>query len=145
MDKKQNSEKKKSTDSTKKDIQSKGTDFIHSIIHEYLVKKEYYKTLDIFQVDLFYFNQDEIGIKIKNNTFLSSVKHDENLGENILFQLLNGGKKNDFFKLWNRLIPNHIKLREDQLQKFEFFVQIYFAVYPLLPNIIGDVKVNKNI
>ena len=69
------------------------------------------------------------------------MKHDENFGENILFQLLNGGKKNEFFKLWNRLIPNHIKLREDQFQKFEFFVQIYFAVYPLLPNIIGDIKV----
>jgi len=28
----------------------KGTDFINSVIHEYLLKKEYYKTLDTFQV-----------------------------------------------------------------------------------------------
>jgi len=29
----------------------KGTDFINSVIHEYLLKKEYYKALDIFQVN----------------------------------------------------------------------------------------------
>ena len=31
--------------------------------------------------------------------------------------------------------------KEEQLQKFEFFAQIYFDVYPILPNIIGEVKV----
>ena len=54
MDKKLVSEKKKSTNqenSLKKDLQmQKGIDFIHSIIHEYLMKNEYFKTLDIFQV-----------------------------------------------------------------------------------------------
>ena len=54
MDKKLVSEKKKSTNqenSLKKDVQmQKGIDIIHSIIHEYLMKNEYFKTLDIFQV-----------------------------------------------------------------------------------------------
>ena len=86
-------------------------------------------------------SKEEIGTKIKNRTFLSVFKQDNNLGENMLLQLLNNGKKNDLFRLWNRPIPNHIKLREEQLQKFEFFAQIYFDVYPILPNIIGEVKV----
>ncbi len=84
---------------------------------------------------------EEIGNKIKSQTYLSLPKQDELLGESLLLQLLNSGKKNEFFKLWNRLIPNHIKLREEELQKFEFFVQIYFSVYPILPNVIGDIKV----
>ena len=85
--------------------------------------------------------KEKIGTKIKNRNFLSVFKQDNNLGEKMLLQLLNNGKKNDLFRLWNRPIPNHIKLREEQLQKFEFFAQIYFAVYPILPNMIGDVKV----
>ena len=54
MDKKNLVEKKKTLNienSSKKDVHlQKGIDFIHSIIHEYLLKKEYFKTLDIFQV-----------------------------------------------------------------------------------------------
>lgn len=56
MDKK-NVEKKKAMNSDlsiKKDAKlQKGTDFIHSVIHEYLIKKEYFKTLDTFQVKFF--------------------------------------------------------------------------------------------
>lgn len=54
MDKKQGEKKKNQTVSDavpKKENQlQKGTDFIHSVVHEYLLKKEYYKTLDSFQV-----------------------------------------------------------------------------------------------
>ena len=54
MDKKQAIDKKKTVNSegsSKRDGKmQKGTDFIHSVIHEYLIKKEYFKTIDVFQV-----------------------------------------------------------------------------------------------
>jgi hypothetical protein len=57
MDKKHGVEKKKTVNSegsSKRDAKlQKGTDFIHSVIHEYLIKKEYFKTLDVFQVKFF--------------------------------------------------------------------------------------------
>ena len=48
-EKEQISNKNKKVEISGKDF-IKGTDFINSVIHEYLLKKEYYKSLDIFQV-----------------------------------------------------------------------------------------------
>lgn len=50
------------------------------------------------------------------------------------------GKKQEFFKLWNRIIPIHVKTSELKVQKLEFYMQMYFAIYPLLPTVIGDSK-----
>jgi hypothetical protein len=136
--------KKRSTSKTKKNTNiepemvkelSKSTDFINSIIHEYLLRKDYIKSLDIFQ--------DEMGDKIKQKKY-TNVKFTENNFEALLDNFFTVGKKNEFFKLWNRVIPNHIKLRDSSLEKVEFFLQIYFAVFPLLPHVV-DKKVKPNL
>ena len=45
-------------------------------------------------------------------------------------QAFNAGKRDNFFILWNRHVP--IMLRQEDLltQKLEFYLQIYFSVYP---------------
>ena len=45
-------------------------------------------------------------------------------------QAFNAGKRENFFMLWNRHLP--IMLRQEDLicQKLEFYLQIYFSVYP---------------
>ena len=45
-------------------------------------------------------------------------------------QAFNAGKRENFFTLWNRHLP--IMLRQEDLicQKLEFYLQIYFSVYP---------------
>ena len=45
-------------------------------------------------------------------------------------QAFNAGKRENFFTLWNRTVS--ITLRQDDLltQKLEFYLQIYFSVYP---------------
>lgn len=101
----------------------KGTDFINSLIHEYLLKKDYMKTLDMYQ--------EEVTSKIRSKQYYST-KFAEALNESVLDSFFNAGKKNEFFKLWNRIIPSHLRVRDIVLEKLEFFLQIYFAVYPLL-------------
>jgi len=45
-------------------------------------------------------------------------------------QAFNSGKRENFFLLWSRHVP--IMLRQEDLicQKLEFYLQIYFSVYP---------------
>ena len=103
---------------------NKSTDMISSLIHEYLLKKEYYKSLDAFQEDL-------AQKLIHKNYYRPSFQE---VSENVLIKLLQRGNKGDFFKQWNRTIPNHIRMREQSLEKIEFYLQIYFAIFPLLYN-----------
>ena len=101
---------------------NKETDMISSLIHEYLYKKDYNKTLDVFQI--------ELTDKIKNNIYYKPQFKDIN--DTNLLNSFDKGLKNDFFLQWNRMIPNHMKLIEPQINKLDFFLEIYFAIYPIL-------------
>ena len=113
-----------------KDV-NKNTDIISSLIHEYLLKRDYTKTLDSFQ--------EELAIKIKQKNYYKITF--VNITENNLMKFFGLGRKNEFFKSWKRIIPNHIRLREPSLQKLEFYIQVYFALYPLL---YRDSEINCN-
>ena len=100
----------------------KETDMISSLIHEYLYKKEYNKTLDVFQ--------NELSEKIKSEKYFSmSFKE---INDTILINSFNTGNKIEFFQQWNRMIPNHMKLNEPAINRLDFFLEIYFAIYPIL-------------
>ncbi len=100
----------------------KETDMISSLIHEYLYKKEYNKTLDVFQ--------NELSEKIKSEKYYSmSFKE---INDTILINSFNTGNKIEFFQQWNRMIPNHMKLNEPAINRLDFFLEIYFAIYPIL-------------
>jgi len=105
----------------------RGSDFINSLIHEYLLKRNYLQTLDTFQ--------EEINQKIKAKQYFST-KFTQNSNQLQLEAYFLSGKKSEFFKLWNRIIPSHLKSKEILLEKLEFFLQIYFGVFPIL----GDKK-----
>ena len=112
----------------------KSTDIISSLIHEYLLKRDYVKTLDAFQ--------EELINKIKQKNYYKIAF--SNITEANLIKFFSLGRKNDFFKNWKRIIPNHIRLREPPLQKLEFYLQVYFAIYPLLFR-EGEINCNKTI
>ena len=112
----------------------KSTDIISSLIHEYLLKRDYLKTLDSFQEDL--------TSKIKQKNYYKIAF--SNITETNLLKFFNFGRKAEFFKSWKRIIPNHIRLREPPLQKLEFYIQVYFAIYPLLYR-EGEINSNKTI
>ena len=109
----------------------KSTDIISSLIHEYLLKRDYTKTLDSFQ--------EELITKIKQKNYYKIAF--SNITETNLLKFFGMGRKAEFFKSWKRIIPNHIRLREPPLQKLEFYIQIYFAIYPLL---YRDSEINCN-
>ena len=103
---------------------NKTTDMISTLIHEYLYKKEYNKTLDSFQ--------EELGEKIKTGKFYSTTYKD--ISDTSLLKYFESGNKNEFFKQWKRLIPNHMKLIEPTLCKLDFYLEIYFALFPIMGN-----------
>jgi hypothetical protein len=41
------------------------------------------------------------------------------------------GKRTDFFHLWNQCISEKIRNEDAVSQKLEFYLNIYFAIYPL--------------
>ena len=103
---------------------NKNTDIISTLIHEYLYKKEYTKTLDSYQ--------EELGEKIKSGKFYSTVYKDTS--DSSLINYFDSGNKTEFFKQWKRLIPNHMKLIEPTLCKLDFYLEIYFALFPIMGN-----------
>ena len=109
---------------------NKTTDLISSLIHEYLYKKDYTLTLDIFQ--------KELAEKIKTGKFYSIPITQANHASNLI-SYFNSGNKDQFIQQWNRLIPNNLLLTEPTLFKLNFNIQIYFAIYPIL-----NPKVNLN-
>jgi hypothetical protein len=42
----------------------------------------------------------------------------------------NGGKRDQFFKLWNRFVPYVLRQNDLGCQRLEFYLHIYFTVYP---------------
>ena len=121
----------------KKEI-NKTTDIISSLIHEYLYKKDYTKTLDIFQ--------EELAEKIKQGKFYSPPITDYPTSESLI-SYFKSGEKDKFLSHWTRLIPNNLILTESTLYKLNFYIQIYFAIYPILnPRInINEEKIQKNL
>ena len=101
---------------------SKATDFINSIIHEYLLKKEYYKSLSVFQ--------DEIDDKLKSKAYyLTSFSN--HFCEKSLISHFNLGDKKEFFNLFSNLFPIHVRKREESIKQIEFQLQVYFTIFPL--------------
>ena len=121
----------------KKEI-NKTTDIISSLIHEYLYKKDYTKTLDIFQ--------EELAEKIKQGKFYSPPITDYPTSESLI-SYFKSGEKDKFLSHWTRLIPNNLILTESTLYKLNFYIQIYFAIYPILnPRTnINEEKIQKNL
>ena len=109
---------------------NKTIDMISTLIHEYLYKKEYNKTLDSFQ--------EELGEKIKSGKFYSVSYKD--ISDSSLIKYFESGNKVEFFKQWKRLIPNHMKLIEPTLCKLDFYLEIYFALFPIMGNKIISQK-----
>ena len=117
---------------------NKNTDIISTLIHEYLYKKDYTKTLDIFQ--------EELAEKIKQGKFYSSPITDYPTSESLI-SYFKSGEKDKFLSHWTRLIPNNLILTESTLYKLNFYIQIYFAIYPILnPRTnINEEKIQKNL
>lgn len=101
---------------------SKATDFINSVIHEYLLKKDYSSTLHAFQ--------NELESKLKSKAYyLTSFSNQFN--EKKLETLFINGEKKEFFSLFYKIFPCHVRNREKTIKNLEFLLEVYFTIYPL--------------
>ena len=48
-----------------------------------------------------------------------------------MLRFFDKGKCSDFFKLWHANLSESIKNEDPVAQKLEFYLNIYFAIYPL--------------
>ena len=121
----------------KKEI-NKTTDLISSLIHEYLYKKDYTRTLDTFQ--------EELAEKIKTKKFYA-IPLTQSFNSTNLISYFKSGDKDNFINHWNRLIPNNLLLTEQAIYKLNFNIQIYFAIYPILnqKTNLNEEKVQKKL
>ena len=97
---------------------------INSAILEYLLKNGMMQTVDIMQDELL--NQRNGGMQ-KNMLF------DENTGISHMLNSFDLGKRDHFFISWNRFVPLQLRGSDLKCQKLEFYIHIYFAIYPSLP------------
>ena len=44
------------------------------------------------------------------------------------------GNRNEFFQIWNANIDENVRNQDAVAQKLEFYLNIYFAIYPLKYN-----------
>ena len=115
------------TDKNIKEL-NKTTDLISSLIHDYLYKRNYLKTLDIFQ--------QELSEKIRSNKYYSFLYNNKTpYDSSLLLNHFISGNKQQFMDQWKLIIPNNLKLTEPSLFKLDFNIHIYFSIFPLLkPN-----------
>jgi hypothetical protein len=52
---------------------------------------------------------------------------------NKLSSTFDNGQKNEFFSVWDKLIPNKLKETDYDCKKLEFNLHIYFVVYVVHP------------
>ena len=54
-----------------------------------------------------------------------------------ILEVFKTGRRDAFFKLWEEFLPENIRNEDTVAQKLEFYVHIYYAVYPLkfMPNV----------
>lgn len=93
---------------------------IHLAVQEYLIHQGYVQTAELMN--------DEMA-DAKNNQRQQFVQ-DEQQAIQYMGQAFNTGKREHFFSLWQRTVPINLRSEDLTCQKLEFYLRIYFAVYP---------------
>ncbi|CAD8145284.1 unnamed protein product [Paramecium octaurelia] len=90
------------------------TDQLNNIVQDYLMRSNCLKTLEQFRIE------SQFATEQSNET------------ENIILGHFDRGEREKFLESWSRYIP--IQQRQDhESWKLEFFVQIFFLIYPIHP------------
>ncbi|XP_064642056.1 lisH domain-containing protein ARMC9-like isoform X2 [Lineus longissimus] len=99
---------------------------LNAIVREYLEHGEYAKTQEIFEQECSDRGRhiSQSSDKPKSNQKLLAAQNEMIK----YFQLGNGHK---FFKLWDSFLPPDIKNDDPVAQKLEFYLNIYFATFPM--------------
>ncbi|XP_070560992.1 lisH domain-containing protein ARMC9-like isoform X4 [Ptychodera flava] len=98
---------------------------LNAIVKEYLDFCNYKKAADTFSAE----SKDRgKPLKAKQKPQWNKQKLDIQSDILSMFQL---GARREFFKLWDDNIPDRIRNKDPVCKKLEFYVSIYFAIYPI--------------
>lgn len=98
---------------------------INAAVLEYLLKNGLMKSVDTMQDEL---------LASKSNGMQRNMLFDENTGISHMLNSFDLGKREHFFVSWNRFAPLALRANDLKCQKLEFYLHIYFAIYPSLPD-----------
>jgi hypothetical protein len=90
---------------------------LYNAIHEFLIKRNFHQTVDHFQEEIL----QQANKPPKGN-------YDINLVE-----AFDEGKRELFFGIWKKYVPMGLRMNDEITIKLEFFLHIYFAVFPMHP------------
>ncbi|CAD8057801.1 unnamed protein product [Paramecium sonneborni] len=100
-------------------------DKMNTIVQDYLIKQNLIKTLEQFENESQY-NHQRIG----------------NQQEYQMLQYFDKGDRDNFLRLWNQNLPQNNK-QDYELWKLEFYIQIYFLIYPIHPYLSKKGQIDK--
>ena len=101
---------------------------IETIIEDYLTKHNLTLSLKYFQIET------------QNNNFQKGSNK-----SNEILKAYDNGQYDLFFQLFYNIIPKNNLISNKNLSKLEFFLHVYFSIYPILRNIIDKKEVNDKV
>ncbi|XP_074654207.1 lisH domain-containing protein ARMC9-like isoform X2 [Tubulanus polymorphus] len=97
---------------------------LNSIIKEYLQHGDYIKSLQVFEQEC-----TSRGKPISTATNRVKANEKSLSTQNELIRCYQYGLRTDFFKLWDKSLPQKIRNEDPVAMKLEFYLNIYFATY----------------
>ena len=107
------------------DYQVSVYDAINNSIHEYFIKKEFPRTLEVFQQET---KNKLFGPAHPSQLPIRSHKLDHQLIANF-----ERGEHLEYFSNWNQFIPLNVRYFDENAVKLEFYLQVYFLIYDIHP------------
>jgi hypothetical protein len=86
------------------------------------------QTVDVMQEEM---------IASRQSGMQKNMIFDENTGISHMLNSFDLGKREHFFISWNRFVPLQLRGSDLKCQKLEFYLNIFFAIYPALPGSNG--------
>eukprot|EP01135_Chromosphaera_perkinsii_P003112 Nk52_evm1s236 gene=Nk52_evmTU1s236 len=104
---------------------------LNGIVKEYLSYGGYSETLEIYEAECLSKGKVPISQAKASKEMKESVKKIHML--QAMIAAFDEGDQVDFNKMWELHLPEAVRKRDSTCQRLEFYVYIYFAIFPLLP------------
>ncbi|XP_059167158.1 lisH domain-containing protein ARMC9-like [Physella acuta] len=99
---------------------------LNAIVKEYLDFSGFDKTKAIFENEC-----KEKNKPVSEQEFPTYGSEKVLLAKNQMLEFFHEGKGDLFFKLWRDYLPSNVKNEDSVSKKLEFYLNIYFAIYPI--------------
>lgn len=99
---------------------------LNAIVREYLDFGGFDKTLQNFEKEI-----SSKGKPLSTQDAKGPISQKQLAAQNELLVLFHNGKRKTFFDLWKESLPKTVHDNDSVAQKIEFYLNIYFAIYPL--------------